>query len=130
VPAAQSGFDVTFHGLLSPSSSCMTIELWPPICMMVLASGWKLRRPEVIDSELLYSDQLNSFGITVLPEPDIPALTICSRLNLSLKRLRSKLTAAFGLEVIFSVSSLMILPCVSVNASLALTEPTSRPRRH
>jgi hypothetical protein len=28
------------------------------------------------------------------------------------------------------MSSLMMLPCVSVNASLALTEPISKPRRY
>ncbi len=81
-------------------------------------------------SELLYSAQLSSLGITALPEPLTPAETIWSRLNFWPNLAISELTTVLGLEVILSTSSWTMLLFSSMSDNLALTEPTSKPREY
>ena len=96
--------------------------------MMVFASGWKWRSPEAIDSELLYSDQFSLLDTMVTAEPDRAAVLISRRLNFLASLAISNATAAWELEVTFSLSSKTTLSSLSISASFTLTEPISMPK--
>ncbi len=130
VPAAQSGFEETFHGFFKPSSKVMTREVWPPICITVFTPGYKWSSPADMASELLYSAQLSSAGIASLLEPEMPALEMPSSGKAWPSLASSAFMAALGLVIIFSLSSRRIFSPLSIRQSLALTEPTSIPSEY
>src|SRR3990172_5637037 len=130
VPAAHNGLEDTFHGFLRPSSSPMTSELWPPMEIIVLASGWARSTPAAMASELLYSVQFSPLGITSLPQPDVPAVATSRKSTQSPSLLSKAASAARGPENTFSTSSRTGLPSSATSASLALTEPMSTPREY
>lgn len=90
---SQAAFQLYHHGAL-------TVEPYE-----ILTSGQRWSRPEATASELLYSVQASSLGITPLPEPDTPAPIVSSRFNSLSSLAISEPTAALGLEVTYSVSN-------------------------